>query len=250
LVGKRLTVTKNLIDLELPLLAASTLLFLGMVFDGIITIPESALLLVAFAIYFAYSILHSDDTDEHMRKDAFVGEREVVELPSRISRRMFFDPFGILENDIKGIAVKDILLIAIGIIGLALGAKYLIDSVIALSQVLNIATGVIALAAVALGTSLPELLVSVRAAWQKKSEVALGNIFGSNVFNILVVVGLPGLFTPLVVDASTLFLGVPVMIFATFVFIISGISRRIHAYEGAMYLVLYAFFIGKLFGMF
>ena len=130
------------------------------------------------------------------------------------------------------------------------GAKYLIDAVIHLSATLNIATGVIGITAVAVGTSLPELLVSIKAALQSKSEVALGNIFGSNVFNALVVIGLPGLFTTLPLDEQTFLIGVPTMALATLLFVISGISRRIHRWEGAFFIALYILFMGKLFNLF
>lgn len=74
-----------------------------------------------------------------------------------------------------------------------------------LSRRLNIGTGVIALTPVAIGTSLPELLVSAKVALNKKADVVLGNIFGSNVFNALVVVGLPAVFYHVALDAQTLY---------------------------------------------
>lgn len=235
-VGGRLAVTKNLIDLDLPLLAVSTVLFLGIAWDRQIVLGESILLLVLFGIYLLYTILHKDN------------EEEVETLPARPDRRKHITrPKGEAVQRPK-ITGKDVLFLVIGIVGLTFGAKYLIDSVIKLSEILAIGVGVITLAAVALGTSLPELLVSIKAAWQKKPEVALGNIFGSNVFNLLLVVGIPGLFKTLILDEQTFTLGLPVLIIATLLFIISGISRRIHVYEGAMYVVIYAFFIGKLFG--
>ena len=235
-VGGRLTFTKNLIDVDLPLLAVSTALFLGIVWDRQIVLGESILLLVLFVIYLLYTILHKDD------------EEEVEVLSTRSDRRKHIT--GPKKEAIQRPKVtgKDILFLIIGVLGLAIGAKYLIDSVIKLSEILAIGAGVISLVAVSLGTSLPELLVSIKAAWQKKPEVALGNIFGSNVFNILLVIGIPGLFKTLILDEQTFTLGIPVLIVATFLFIISGISRKIHVYEGAMYIVIYIFFIGKLFG--
>ncbi len=224
--GKRLTVTKNLIDLDLPLLAISTALFLGAAWDRQITFAESILLLSLFVIYLLYTMFYGDKEDD--KNEASEGKR--AKSKPKITRR-------------------DVAFLAIGVAGLVLGAKYLIDSVIKLSEIWNIGTGVIALAGVALGTSLPELIVSVKAARQGKPEVALGNIFGSNVFNIVLVIGLPGLFGTLVLDEKTFALGVPVMLAATALFVISGISKRIHIYEGMMYLVIYVFFIGKLFGL-
>lgn len=241
-VGRKLIIHKSLIDLDLPLLAISTVLFLGIAWDKQITFVEALLLLLAYSIYLLYSFLYREEETE-----------EICEvLPARVERRKLQSQKISKKKVSKRpkIYIKDFLILGTGIIFLMFGAKYLIDSVIELSKILGIGAGVISLAAVALGTSLPELLVSIKAALQKKSELALGNIFGSNVFNLLVVVGVPGLFRTLQIDEKTFSLGLPVLAVATFLFIISGISRRIHIWEGAMYLILYVFFIGKLFGLF
>lgn len=225
IIAGRLIVTKNLIDLELPLLALSTMFFFGVVWDGKIVFAESLFLLAFFGIYFSYVILHKDEKEE---------KKKIEELQLKINK-----------EKIKG---KDILLLVVGAILLFLGANFLIDSVVSLATILGVAVGVITLVAVAVGTSLPELIVSVKAAFQKKSEIALGNIFGSNAFNLLLVIGLPGLFATLILDEQTLTIGLPFLVAATFLFIISGISRTIHLYEGAMFVIIYVFFIGKLFG--
>lgn len=228
LFSKKLRVTKNLIDLDLPLLAISTVLLLGVVWDRQVTMGESILLLVSYAIYMAYTIIHVEET-EHAQTEQ--EQKEVKAIRPKIS-------------------IKDIAMLVIGVIALSLGAKYLVDSLINLSAILNIATGVIAITAVAIGTSLPELLVSTKAALQNKSEVAIGNVLGSNVFNSLVVIGLPGLFKMLEVDAQTFAIGVPTMALATMLFVISGISRQVHKWEGAFYLMVYILFTAKLFNWF
>ncbi|MDP2668661.1 MAG: calcium/sodium antiporter [bacterium] len=240
-IGRRLIVTKSLIDLDLPLLAISTVLLLGIVWDKQITFGESILMLVTYGIYLLYTVLHKDTEDTS----------EVAELlPSRQERRKHITAHK-KEGFIRPkLVAKDFILLVVGILGLVFGAKYLIDALVNLSAMLNIATGVIAITAVAVGTSLPELLVSVKAALQKKSEIALGNIFGSNVFNALVVMGLPGLFRVLPVDNQIFTIGVPTMALATLLFVISGISRRIHMWEGAFYLSVYVLFIAKLFNWF
>lgn len=245
-VGGRLAVTKNLIDLDLPLLAIASALFLEIIWDKQIVFVEAILLLIMFVIYLAYTIIHRETVGEAVNGN---GDEPTEHTPTRAERRKLKTAEGEVTEHPK-IGAKDIGLLLVGLAGLVIGANYLIESVITLSEILNIAPGAISLAAVALGTSLPELLVSVRAAWQKKPEVALGNIFGSNVFNILLVAGLPGLFATLPVDEQTFALGMPIMLIATVLFIISGISRRIHVYEGAMYVVIYIFFVGRLFGLF
>lgn len=241
IIGKKLIVTKSLIDLDLPLLAISTVLLLGIVWDKQITFGESLLMVVTYGIYLLYTVLHKD-TEE---------SKEINEvLPSRQERRKHIIAHKKELFARPKLIAKDFIQLIVGIFCLVLGAKYLIDALVNLSVMLNIATGVIAITAVAIGTSLPELLVSAKAAFQKKSEVALGNIFGSNVFNALVVIGFPGLFKTLAVDAQTFTIGVPTMALATLLFVISGISRRIHLWEGALYLSVYILFVAKLFNWF
>lgn len=218
-IGRRLAVTKDLIDLDLPLIAISTTIFVFLAIDGQITIFESIFLLITYGIYLSFSLVYKDE-----------------DYDSRVRR--------------PRLRATDFLTLFIGVAGLAIGAKYLVDSIIALSGILNITAGVITITAVALGTSLPELLVSVKAALRHQSEIALGNIFGSNIFNMLVVVGLPGVFGTLSLDTKTLAIGIPFLIAATLLFVVSGISRRIHVQEGSLYLLLYVVFIVKLFDLF
>lgn len=218
-IGKGLSVSKNLIDLDIPLLAISTALFTGIAIDQTVTFGESILLLVLVVIYVVYITQHSD------------GSEDVDESP------------------VERVTPKDVVMLVVGAAALIGGAKYLIDSVIDIAEILNIGVSIISLFAVAFGTSLPELLVSIRAALKGQAEVALGNIFGSNVFNLLLVVGVPGLFTTLPLDDNTFRLGLPVMAAATLLFLVSGISKKVHSYEGAMYIVFYFFFLGKLFGI-
>lgn len=239
-VGRSLIINKSLIDLDLPLLAISTVLLLGIVWDQQITLGESILMLIAYATYLLYTVLHKDSEDMNESSEI---------LPSRQERRQHITIDQKKSNRPK-LVLKDFLVLIVGIIGLVFSAKYLIDALVNLSTILNIATGVIAITAMAIGTSLPELIVSAKAAFQKKPDVALGNIFGSNVFNALVVIGLPGLFKNLTVDSQTFMIGVPAMAFATLLFIISGISRRIHIWEGLFFLSVYALFIAKLFNWF
>ena len=241
-IGRRLVVTKSLIDLDLPLLAIGTVLLLGIVWDKQITLGESLLMLATYIVYLLYTVLHKDTEDTP----------EVSEvLPSRQERRKQIIIHYQKEKFVRPkLVFKDFVLLIIGFLGLAFGAEYLIDSLVQLSTILNVATGVITITAVAIGTSLPELFVSAKAAFQKKSEIALGNIFGSNVFNALVVIGLPGLFGILPLDNQTFTVGVPTMALATLLFVISGISRRIHVWEGAFYLSVYILFLAKLFNWF
>lgn len=221
IIARRLVTTKNLIDSELPLLAASTVLFLAATWDGVVTRPEALILVATYGVYLLYTIKSTPKKEKEEKKKSQVS-----------------------------FTFNDMLYMLAGLAGLLFGARYLVNSVLELSTLLGIATGAITLAAVAIGTSLPELAVSVKAALRGKSEVALGNIFGSNSFNLMMVSGIPALFANLPLDSQTFAIGIPALIVATLLFIISGISQRMHVWEGAMYVMLYIFFIGKLFNLF
>ncbi len=220
LFAKKLQVTKDLIDLDLPLLSLSTVIFLLVAYDGTINFYESLFLLITYTTYLGFSLIYKDDQS---------GEK--VKVPK--------------------ITTFDLLKITIGAIGLAVGAKYLVDAVIHIADSIPaLSTGIIAVTAVAIGTSLPEIFVSVKAAIKRNHEVALGNVFGSNIFNLLVVVGLPGIFGDLVVNNQILILGLPVLLLSTVLFVISGISRRVHVQEGVLFLLIYIIFTAKLFNLF
>jgi len=146
--------------------------------------------------------------------------------------------------------IKIILGLVLGAIFIYYGANYAIESVVKISEILNIGTAVIALSAVAIGTSLPEIFVSVSAARKGKDEIALGNIFGSNLFNGFVVLGIPALIKTLDVTSAVLSIAIPFFIAATLLYVISGITRKIYKWEGAMYLLIYILFIVKLFNLF
>lgn len=215
-----LTVQKNLIELEIPMLVLSMLFFFGVAFDGIITRPESVLLLVAFVVYLLYSLFHRDE----------VTPEKAIERPN--------------------VSPKDIVMLLIGFVLLIGGAKYLIDAVLKVSEMVGISVGIITILAVAVGTSLPELIVSIKAALAKQGEISVGNIFGSNVFNALLVVGASGLLGTQLLDSATQTIALPAMLIATFFFVMSGLSNRIYVWEGAFYVLAYVLFVVKIFGWF
>jgi len=242
IAARRLIIKRSLIDLDAPLLGASTFIFLFIVWDKKITLGEGILLILGFVIYLLYTIFQRRDEEE---------APELVEvLPSRIERRRKEERMTEEKIEPQKLNFKVFLFLILGAVGLVIGANYTIESMIKMADFLKISPSLIAIIALAAGTSLPELAVSVRAALKKKYEISLGNIFGSNVFNILVVTGIPALISPLVIDKITFEIGLPFLIVSTLLFIISSISRRIHIWEGLMYLLLYILFIVKISNLF
>ena len=100
----------------------------------------------------------------------------------------------------------------------------------------------------ALGTSLPELMVSLNAAKKGNPEMAVGNILGSNIFNTFAVMGIPGLMTSLVIPHGIVVEVVPIMVIATLVFYFLTLKKELTQWEGFILLLFYVLFIRNLFG--
>ncbi len=112
------------------------------------------------------------------------------------------------------------LLFFVGIVLLIKGADYLIDGSTALAKKLKVSTLIIGLTIVAFGTSLPELVVNIFAAIKGSSEVAFGNIIGSNIANILLILGLAAVFMPIKVHTSTIWKELPFSLLGAVVLLI------------------------------
>jgi cation:H+ antiporter len=145
-----------------------------------------------------------------------------------------------------GALKKNIVFIILGIVGVVAGAWLLIESAVSIAVFFGVPEIIIALSMVAVGTSLPELVVSMTAAYKRESDIAVGNIVGSNVFNILLILGIAALVIPLNAYPSLdhiLFLLAVTLILFPILYMGHVISRK----EGVFLLMLYSFFIWYLF---
>lgn len=225
--GKKVVIDRDLLDAELPFFVISTALFAEIAFDGSITRVESLLLATTFAVYLVY--LFSDEYSSGTRVKA-------------VEQEVHRDRF----HFVKHFDVRSLGLMALGLGALLAGAKFVIDAVLVLAEGLAISPGLISITAIAVGTSLPELVVSIQALRQNKHTMAIGNIFGSNAFNILMAVGVPGLFVVLPFDEPTFTVGLPVLLVSSFIFLVIGLARKLYRWEGIMFFVLYIFFMMQL----
>ena len=114
---------------------------------------------------------------------------------------------------------------------------------------LKISEGVIAGTVLAIGTSLPELVVSISAAKKGKGDMAIGNITGSNIFNALGVMGIPALFGTLTISEFDISFTIPALIVVTILYIFETMEKVITKWEGAMLILVYIAFIGKFAGI-
>ena len=110
----------------------------------------------------------------------------------------------------------------------------------------GIPSEIIALSAVAIGTSLPEIIVSIKAARKGKPEIAVGNVLGSNVFNTFVVMGVPSFFGKLVIPENILSFHLPLMVAMTVLFGIISNNRIITRWEGLVLLLFFLVFMSQL----
>lgn len=151
-----------------------------------------------------------------------------------------------LEEDIKEVTIsKSILFIIVGLVGLILGGKWIIDGAVNIATILGISQSVIGLTIIAIGTSLPELATSLAAAKKKKADIIVGNIIGSNLFNIFWVLGASALINPLSFNTDSnidIFMaGFASLILFIFMFI--GEKHVIQRYQGVIFVLIYVFYI-------
>jgi cation:H+ antiporter len=140
-----------------------------------------------------------------------------------------------------------VLLALAGLVAVVAGADFLVTSSIAIARTVGIPETVIGLTVVAVGTSLPELATGIVAAFKRQTDIALGNVIGSNIFNILGILGVTALISPLTIPRSMVAYDVWVLLVVTAVLLVFAMSRaRITRVEGAVFLVLYAGYLGFL----
>jgi len=144
----------------------------------------------------------------------------------------------------KDKTAKHVLFIILGIIGVVAGAWLLIESAITIADFFSIPYFVIAISIVAVGTSLPELVVSSMAAYKSESDIAVGNVMGSNVFNILMILGVAALFIPLGANNPQTMVHLLILLAVTiFMFPLLTAGKVISRLEGGIMVGLYSVFM-------
>jgi len=218
IVAKKLTINWELVHVDLPVLVGSSFLLVAACFDGIFTFWEAFLFILGFIVYLNYTVSMQRSKGNHKRKK-------------------------------KRLTIRPVIVLLISIFFVYIGAKYTVESVIQISNLLMISTGVLAASVIAIGTSLPELMVSVVAARKGQGEIAVGNVLGSNIFNSFVVMGTAGLIGSVVVPANMIYIGLPIMMAATFLYFFATQDRQVTRWEGWILIIFYVFFMMKLFGV-
>ncbi|MHB8862147.1 MAG: calcium/sodium antiporter [Pirellulaceae bacterium] len=218
-----LVVSRQLIRRDVPVMIAAAVLMLIMGWDGRIGRIDGLLLFAGLLVYIAWSMRSSRSELKRYRIEA--GPDPTASSPEAI--RSVWMP---------------LVLLAIGLVILVLGARWLVDGAVIIARVLGMSELLIGLTIVAAGTSLPEVAASVVATLRGERDIAIGNVVGSNIFNILCVLGLSAAVSPtgLVVSSAALQLDLPVMLVVTVVCLPLFVTRlTIARWEGALLLFYY-----------
>lgn len=232
--GRKVRFSYEIINVDLPLLMGSALLMFFVMIDGRVSFFESILCLSGLLIF----IFHTVDLSKRINRKK---EKKLeLDLKDEVNFR----------KSLKKFPFKSLIILLISSSFVFASAHYAIQSVIELSLLLKIGMEVIGASVVALGTSLPELVISFNSFKRGNPEIAIGNILGSNIFNSLGVIGVAGLFGSLAVPLSIISFGLPVMFVATLLYVFITQDKEITRWEGGFLIIFYIFYIGKLFNWF
>ena len=147
------------------------------------------------------------------------------------------------ENDELPSLKKSIALAIVGLIGIVLGSNFVVDSASELAKIIGISERMISLTIVALGTSLPELVTSVTATKKGEYDIAIGNVVGSNIFNIGVVTGIPISLVGGIESINFSYIDIAVMIASILLlFLFSLNDRKISTKEGITFLIIFVIY--------
>ena len=219
---------------DIPIMLGISIYLLLISFDSKIGRIEGASLFggIILYTYFNYYIAVKE-SQRDVESDSVAFAHSVEEIEYVTSRR------------------RQVVFIAVGIMGVVMGAEVLIDSAVAIMKIFNVSERFIGLTIVALGTSLPELATSVVAALRKEMDISIGNLVGSNVFNILSVLGAASLIRPIPIPGgfinSGLFVDYLVMIFVGFLpWLMMRKNYMITRKHGFILLLCYIGYVGYL----
>lgn len=144
--------------------------------------------------------------------------------------------------------LKSSLLIIVGLSALFIGAAWVVKGAVAVASALGVSQSLVALTIVAAGTSLPELATSAVAAYKKNCDIAVGNIVGSNIFNIFMILGISSATRPLPFTSQTN-VDIAVVILASlllFIFMFTGKKRTLDRWEAVLFIIIYIAYVGFL----
>ena len=215
-----MTISRSTVKKDIPFSVGASVLLILLAVDSFLGRVDGIILLLGFAVFMAYTLMQAKtgSTDEVQAETSPVW--------------------------------KNIVYLVGGLLGLVLGSNLFVDSASCVAYALDISEGVVGLTVVAGGTSLPELATSVVAARKGQSAIAIGNVIGSNVFNILLILGLTATISPMEIEGITTIDMAVMLISVALVWMFSFTRYTVERWEGAVlvggYLVYLCWLISSL----
>jgi cation:H+ antiporter len=217
-------VASQIVRVDTPIMIGVTVLAWALLYDGSLSRAEGIALFVLLFAYIVFSIVVAKKQPTDPLAAEFTEE---------------------IKTSKRGVLI-DVLMVAGGLVMLVFGARFLVDSAIEIARTAGLSEAVIGLTIVAVGTSLPEFATSLVAALKKEADIAVGNVVGSNIFNILGILGISAAITPLSSAGITVIdLGV-MMLFALVLWVFSRTGYRLTRGEGLLMVVGYAAYVAWL----
>lgn len=223
-----IAVSPGAVKRDLLGMSAVTLVYVGLGMSGQIVFWQGALMLIALMSYIGFTVWHDNKSND-----------EVAELHREEAAEMGTIP-------LRTVSIAGIIIV--GLFAVVVGAEWLVTGATTLAMEFGVPEEVIGLTVVAIGTSLPELATSIVAAYRGHSDVCVGNVLGSNLFNLFGITGVTAMFTPLPFSDKIVSFDLWILLAATALiipFMLSG--RRISRLEGSVLLALYVGFIASQF---
>lgn len=272
IVAGKMDLKYDLTSVDLPLFVGSSFLLALMLFTGKYSIGEAILCLLAYGVYLVYTITTSEgdigggtlsianpiETKIEAPVGATAVESGISGTTSDSTEKSLSTPSPQTNGDDNSaedssepqtFPFKALFILTISVILIYFGAKYTVKSVVVLSELLNIGKEIIAVSVLALGTSLPELSVSLVCVKRGSYDVAVGNVLGSNIFNALVVMAIPRFFGALIIPKTTLIEGLLEMLCGTILMFFVVQDKQITRWEGYLFVIFYAWFIAQIFDL-
>ncbi len=215
-----MTISRSTVKKDIPFSVGASVLLILLAVDSFLGRVDGIILLLGFAVFMAYTLMQAKtgSTDE-------------------------------VHAEMSPVWMNIVYLVG-GLLGLVLGSNLFVDSASSVAYALDISEGVVGLTVVAGGTSLPELATSVVAARKGQSAIAIGNVIGSNVFNILLILGLTATISPMEIEGITTIDMAVMLISVALVWMFSFTRYTVERWEGAVlvggYLVYLCWLISSL----
>ena len=225
-----IVIAEQLIRKDAPIMLGVSLLAFGLALDKNLGALDGAILIAGVIAYTVFALKQSRNESKEVQNEF---AQEFAEKQPRTTRN----------------TLVNIVFIVIGLGLLVLGSNWLVDSAVTIAKALGVSELVIGLTIVAAGTSLPEVATSIIAALKNESDIAVGNAVGSNIFNLLGVLGISGLLAPggIAVADNVLRLDFLVMLFVALVSLpIFYIDNRISRLEGGLLIAYYVCYVAYL----